>query len=487
MATIENNGTNDGNLQRSVTTSTARKLATTAKTAPQMGSITPRLLLKLLPWVQVTGGTYRVNRTKVENKRSQRIALSKEDGKISVTASSLKTIALFTDIDEGIVDRLASSFETKDVEIGNNFVSEGKDKQKFFIVGSGQVEVIKHGSHGEELRIALLSDGEYFGEADITSEASSSVTVRALTPATLLSLRLSELLKIIDEVPEFKDQFKAAVENQLRLRATVNEHGEKHIDLVSGHEEDNIIPETYIDYEETPTEYQLNTLQTVVRVHTRVSDLYNGPYNQLEEQLRLSIESIKERQEWELINNSRFGLIASVDPAYRISTRYGAPTPDDLDELLSLVWKEPSFFVANPRAIAAFERECTWRGVPPVTTDIHGTRVILWRGVPIIPSDKVEVEGQYLTGRGVGTTKIILVRVGEQNQGVVGLHQSGIPGEIAPSLSARLMGLDKFGVASYLLTKYFSLASLTDDAIAVLENVEVGYYHDYQHRNKVEK
>jgi hypothetical protein len=224
-----------------------------------------------------------------------------------------------------------------------------------------------------------------------------------------------------------------------------------------------------------------------VRVHTRVSDLYNNPYNQLEEQLRLSIESIKERQEWELINNKKFGLLAAANPAYRITTRYGAPTPDDLDELLSLVWKEPAFFIAHPRAIAAFERECTWRGVPPVTTDLFGTKVILWRGVPLIPSDKVEVEGQYLTGRGVGTTKIILVRVGEKSQGVVGLHQSGIPGEIAPSLSARLMGLDKFGVASYLLTKYFSLASLTDDAIAVLENVEVGYYHDYQHRNKVEK
>ena len=233
--------------------------------------------------------------------------------------------------------------------------------------------------------------------------------------------------------------------------------------------------------------YSLNTLQTVVRVHTRVSDLYNNPYNQLEEQLRLSIESIKERQEWELINNKQFGLLAAANPAYRISARYGTPTPDDLDELLSLVWKEPAFFVAHPRAIAAFERECTWRGVPPVTTDLFGTKVILWRGVPLIPSDKVEVEGQYLTGRGVGTTKIILVRTGEQNQGVIGLHQSGIPGEIAPSLNARLMGLDKFGVASYLLTKYFSLAALTDDAIAVLENVEVGYYHDYQHRNKVEK
>ena len=52
----------DSNLQRSVTTAIARKLATTTKTAPQLGSITPRLLLKLLPWVQVSGGTFRVRK-----------------------------------------------------------------------------------------------------------------------------------------------------------------------------------------------------------------------------------------------------------------------------------------------------------------------------------------------------------------------------------------------------------------------------------------
>ena len=38
------------------------------------------------------------------------------------------------------------------------------------------------------------------------------------------------------------------------------------------------------------------------------------------------------------------------------------------------------------------------------------------------------------------------------------------------------------GVASYLLTLYFSCAVLTDDALGLLENVEVGYYHDYDHR-----
>lgn len=477
----------DSNIQRSITTATARKLANTTKTPPQMGSITPRLLLKLLPWTQVESGTYRVNRTKVELKKADRIAIQYFDGVASFTAKDLRQIPLFASIDEEIVSDLARNFVPVEVKRGKNLITQGKDKQKFFIVASGQAEVISTGIHGEELRIALLGTGEYFGETDLLSAASSTVSVRSLTNSTFLQLETPVLEKLIKEKPNFREQFNNAVDDHLRLKATVNDHGEKHIDLVSGHEEDNIIPETYIDYDETPTEYSLNTLQTVVRVHTRVSDLYNAPYNQLEQQLRLSIESIKERQEWELINNKTFGLLAQAAPGYKISTRYGAPTPDDLDELLSLVWKEPAFFIAHPRAIAAFERECTWRGVPPISIDLFGTKVITWRGVPIVPSDKVEIKGQYLTSRGVGTTDIILVRTGEKEQGVVGLHQAGIPGEIAPSLSARLMGLDQYGVASYLLTKYFSLASLTDDAIAVLENVEVGYYHDYQHRNQIEK
>jgi hypothetical protein len=474
-------------LQRSITTATARQLATTTKTAPQMGSITPRLLLKLLPWTQVDSGTYRVNRTKVELKRAERIEVEFFDGVPAFRVEYFRRIPLFSHIDEDIVNRLAKKFQVEQVELGGSLIKEGKDRQKFFIVAKGQVEILSKGTHGENLRIALLSEGEYFGEADIISDKPSSVTVRTITSGVFFTLNSAELESIIKEVPNFREQFQKAVDEHLRLKATVNIHGEKHIDLVSGHEEDNIIPETYIDYEETPREYSLNTVQTVVRVHTRVSDLYNNPFNQLEQQMRLSIESIKERQEWELINNKHFGLLSSVEPGYRISTRYGAPTPDDLDELLSLVWKSPSFFLAHPRAIAAFERECTWRGVPPVTTNVFGIPVITWRGVPIIPSDKLEIQGQYLTNRGVGITSFILVRTGESEQGVVGLHQTGIPGEIAPSLSARLMGLDKFGVASYLLTKYFSLASLTDDAIAVLENVEVGYYHDYQNHKTIEK
>jgi hypothetical protein len=137
--------------------------------------------------------------------------------------------------------------------------------------------------------------------------------------------------------------------------------------------DERILPQTYVDYDETPREYMLAAVNTVVEVHTRVSDLYSVPHNQIAEQLRLSIETVKEKQESELINNAEYGLLNNVAPSMRISTRSGPPTPDDLDELISRVWKEPGFFLAHPKAIAAFGRECTQRGVPPPTITMFGS------------------------------------------------------------------------------------------------------------------
>jgi hypothetical protein len=447
-----------------------------------MMSITPRFLLSMLPWIQVDGGTYRVNRTKVELSKAERIPVDLLDGTCSFAPEALRSVPLFSGLSTAIISRMANRFRPETVSLGNKLVGEGEDGNKFFIIAQGQVEVLSKGIHGANLRLALLTEGEFFGESDLVSDKLSDVTVRTITPCTLLTLSRRDLDSVLAENPSQRSDFEQAIRTHLELRSTVNRYGERNIDLVSGFAENVEIPETFVDYSASPREYSLSAVQTVVRVHTRVSDLYNGPWNQLEEQIRLTIEGIRERQEWELINNKKFGLIHSVDPAMRISTRYGAPTPDDLDELLALVWKKPAFFLAHPKAIAAFERECTWRGVPPVTTNLMGTPVLLWRGVPIVPCDKLEMKSRSQSNQSLGTTSILLLRAGEADQGVVGLHQAGIPGEIMPSLSARLMGLDSLGVASYLLTLYFSCAVLTDDALAILENVEVGYYHDYDNR-----
>jgi hypothetical protein len=231
------------------------------------------------------------------------------------------------------------------------------------------------------------------------------------------------------------------------------------------------LPQTFVDYEDQPREYFLNAVSTVLDVHTRVSDLYSSPHDQIKEQLRLTIEIIKERQESELINNPDYGLLASVAPGQVIYPLTGAPTPDDLDELLSKVWKEPAFFLTHPLAIAAFGRECTRRGVPPPTVSLFGSQFLTWRGIPLVPSDKVPVAD--------GKTKILLLRVGEKRQGVVGVYQPGLAGEQSPGLSVRFMGINRSAIASYLISLYCSLVVQSDDALAVLEDVEIGKFHEY--------
>ena len=255
---------------------------------------------------------------------------------------------------------------------------------------------------------------------------------------------------------------------------------EKAVDVVCGQKEDETLQGTYVNYEEKPREYRLSSISAVLDIHTRISDLFSNPYDQIKEQLRLTIETVKEKQEHELINNDEYGLLKNVPKAQHIQTRKGAPTPDDLDELLSKVWKEPSFFLAHPKAIAAFGREATRRGVPPPTVTLFGSPFITWRGIPLIPTDKLLVDGKTNPEANSGKTDILLLRTGEKKQGVIGLFQPGLPGEQTPGLSVRFKGIDDNSIGSYLISLYCSAAVLTNDAIAVLEQVEIGNYYDYK-------
>ncbi len=231
------------------------------------------------------------------------------------------------------------------------------------------------------------------------------------------------------------------------------------------------LPDTFVDYTQEPREYRLKAVQTVLDIHTRIADLYSSPHNQISEQLRLTVEAVKEHQEGELINSPEYGLLSSVADTQRIPTLAGPPTPDDLDALITKVWKQPAFFLTHPEGVAAFGRECTRRGVPPATVSMFGSQFITWRGLPIIPSDKVPLED--------GRTKFLLLRTGESRQGVVGLFQPGLSGEQGMGLSVRFMQIDRSAIASYLVSLYCSLAVLTEDALAVLDDVEVDKIHDY--------
>ena len=459
--------------QDSITQGAARNLATTTKSVPQMVGITPRYLTRLLPWVEVNSGTYRVNRQKVVLAQDEKIKFDFEGGNSHLQARHLKTLSLFQMVDEGILEKLAEKFKGETFVPGETIIKQGDPGEKFYIIMSGKAEARQKGNLGQNIQLGLMNKGSYFGEIALLMDSPRVASVEAVTPISVLGLDRKDFDKLLQDVSGLKERLISEMEERNRLRKLLaNEFGEQKLDIFSGESSEEELTGTHVDYDESPKEYSLTMLQSIVRIHTRIADIFNEPINQVREQLRMTIEGMKERQEWEMINNSDFGLVNQVAPSMRLATRRGPPTPDDMDDLLAKVWKSPAMFLAHPRAIAAFGRECTRRGVPPATIEIFGSPLLTWRGVPIVPCDKFTIEQ--------GTTSILLMRLGEERQGVVGLHQTGLPGEQQPSLSVRHMGIDARAISSYLVNLYFSCAVLVDDALGMLEDVEVTNYHDYQ-------
>ncbi|RJL31638.1 family 2B encapsulin nanocompartment shell protein [Bailinhaonella thermotolerans] len=453
--------------RRSLGTAAARNLATTTKSVPQMQEISSRWLLRLLPWVHVKGGAYRVNRRLSYSVGDGRITFTNEGAAVRVIPGELCELGLLRGFpDDEVLAALADRFTQAEYEPGQVIVSEGDAVDRVILIAHGKVARIGTGPYGDPVELDVLADGDFLGErALIDDDGDWDFTAKAATACTVLVLDRAAFAEVAENSPDLTRRLAAY---RAGRNVPQNDHGEAAIALAAGHSGEPDLPGTFVDYEVSPREYELSVAQTVLRVHTRVADLYNEPMDQVEQQLRLTVEALRERQEHEMINNREFGLLHNADLRQRIHTRTGAPTPDDLDDLLSMVWKNPTFVLAHPKAIAAFGRECSRRGVYPQSVEIMGHHVPAWRGVPIFPCNKIPISKAR-------TTSMMVMRVGEKEQGVVGLHQVGIPDEYQPSLNVRFMGIDEKAIISYLVSAYYSCAVLVPDALGILDNVEIAH------------
>ncbi|CAG6392723.1 cyclic nucleotide-binding domain-containing protein [Streptomyces cocklensis] len=448
----------------SLDTAAARNLATTTKSTPQMQGISSRWLLKVLPWVQVNAGTYRVNRRLSYAVGDGRVTFVKTGSQVRVIPQELGEIAHLRSFEDGeALTALADRFVQREFAPGEVLAEVGQPADTVYLIAHGKVEKLSEGSYGEQNRLGTLADGDHFGEQVLLSgDGEWAFTARAVAATTVLALPRQALEQLLAQATSLREHLDAVL---VIPQQRANRRGEANIELASGHRGEAQLPGTYVDYEVKPREYELSVAQTVLRVHSRVADLYNEPMNQTEQQLKLTVEALRERQEHELINNPEFGLLNNAEYEQRIQPHAGPPLPDDLDELISRR-RGTRYLLANPRTIAAIAREWTRAGIYPDPVECLGSTVPAWRGIPILSCNKIPVTEAR-------TSSIIAIRTGEDNQGVIGLNQTGLPDEYEPGLNVRFMGVDEKAIISYLVSTYFSAAVLVPDALGVLENVNV--------------
>src|SRR4051812_26693261 len=119
--------------QMSLDIAAARALATTTKSAPQMQEITSRWLLRMLSWVQVAGGTYRVNR---------RLSHTLNDGLLTFTSNGADVRVIPGDLaqlpwmqgfaDADILNTLANQFVQQEFEPGEVIVQANQPADRLF-------------------------------------------------------------------------------------------------------------------------------------------------------------------------------------------------------------------------------------------------------------------------------------------------------------------------------------------------------------------
>ncbi|MFD0804197.1 cyclic nucleotide-binding domain-containing protein, partial [Streptomonospora algeriensis] len=235
----------------------ARKLATTTKTPPQMQGITSRWLLRVLPWVQADGGTYRVNRRLTCTVGDGRVSFVSTGPRVRVVPPELAELPLLRGFgDESALEALADRFEHREYDPGDVIAAAGDPLDRVYLMAHGKAGVHRAGEYGDDTVVDLLVDGDHFGSAALEdAPATWSDTVKARTRCTVLALRRADFHEFAERSPELRAHLQGT---RTRNHAPTNKYGEADIAIASGHTGEPDLPGTFVDYEAAPREYELS-------------------------------------------------------------------------------------------------------------------------------------------------------------------------------------------------------------------------------------
>ena len=140
------------------------------------------------------------------------------DGRhVDVDAQRLKAFPILESLDEAKLADLAPFFATETFQPGREIVRQNDPGDKFYIIARGQVEVWRtEEQSGNTKRVAVLQDGDFFGEITLITGFPRTATVRAMTVCTCISLERGQFNRMMDRFPELRRQLSEVAVQRLR-------------------------------------------------------------------------------------------------------------------------------------------------------------------------------------------------------------------------------------------------------------------------------
>ncbi|MFC3994385.1 cyclic nucleotide-binding domain-containing protein, partial [Nocardiopsis sediminis] len=217
-----------------LSTDAARNLASTTKTPPHMQAISPRWLIRALPWVQMQAGTYRVNRRLTYTPGGGRVAFMRAGQGIRVVAPTLAELPPLRGLGPSpVLEGLAGHFEQHEYAPGDVIAAEGAPADRVVLVVHGKAERRVTGEFGDPVVLGVLTDGDHVGsEALVGGDPRWPATLRAATACTVLVLPRAAFDQAAAATPLLREHVAGAAG---RPAPPTNKHGEADIALSAGH------------------------------------------------------------------------------------------------------------------------------------------------------------------------------------------------------------------------------------------------------------
>jgi putative ABC transport system ATP-binding protein len=135
------------------------------------------------------------------------------DGKI-INETVAKALPLLTHAQMLKVTHL---LEHKVIPAGNTIIHKGEHIDSFFMISEGEVEIILEPAKQEEVTIARLGEGEFFGEVELIHGGNSIASVRAAPerPVKLVALHRKDFTEMLVGSPLTEDAISRIVQARM--------------------------------------------------------------------------------------------------------------------------------------------------------------------------------------------------------------------------------------------------------------------------------
>lgn len=133
--------------------------------------------------------------------KQQAVALSADLTEATLAPESLATVAVFRDLDAALLRQVAAMLRVEEAAAGNVILRQGEEGDKFYVIARGRVRVTVREAEADERVVAVLQDGDSFGEVALVEGTPRNATVTTETPTLFLTLRRAAFLRLLEDSP----------------------------------------------------------------------------------------------------------------------------------------------------------------------------------------------------------------------------------------------------------------------------------------------